>query len=271
MCAAVVALKPWVQSRASTPFHDSQDRVGQNGRTLASRQAPTNSMNAWIAFAQLILSVVAGALIGLERTYRGRAAGFRTYALVCLSSSMLMVATALPPHWLVAGARGMITGDPTRVVQGIMTGIGFLGAGVIIKEGFSVRGLTTAASIWVTAAIGILIGSGLLVPGAGATLLTVGLLSAFRPLEDRLPAQHYLHAQICIRKDTVLPESAVCELLREHGFHVTEMSYDKGGITDGFAYQAVIWTPRAQNIGALVSTLCNLPSVEKFRISPSKD
>jgi uncharacterized membrane protein YhiD involved in acid resistance len=83
------------------------------------------------------------------------------------------------------------------MVQGIMTGIGFLGAGTIMKQGLSVRGLTTAASIWVTAAIGVLVGIGFLFPALLASVLTLGTLSLFRWIESRMPSQFY--AQLVVR------------------------------------------------------------------------
>ena len=86
-------------------------------------------------------------MIGYERSYHGRPAGFRTHALVCVASSLLMLVTVYEAHWM-RQATGLVQIDPTRMAQGIMTGIGFLGAGVILHEGPSVRGLTTAASIW---------------------------------------------------------------------------------------------------------------------------
>src|SRR5262245_10348885 len=94
-------------------------------------------------------AILIGALIGLERTFHGRPAGFRTHALVCLASALLMCVTVYQMHWMTEVPIDTIRADPTRMAQGIMTGIGFLGAGVIFKEGLTVRGLTTAASIWV--------------------------------------------------------------------------------------------------------------------------
>src|SRR5205085_1783509 len=107
-------------------------------------------------------AIVAGGVIGLERAYRGRAAGMRTNALVAFAAALLVGLSEHAGPWAIAGA------DPTRVIQGIVTGIGFLGAGVIVKEGFSVRGLTTAASVWVVAAIGIVFGAGLYIAGTAA-------------------------------------------------------------------------------------------------------
>src|SRR6266849_7590193 len=106
----------------------------------------------------LVIALAAGGIIGLERSYHGRPAGFRTHALVCVASPVLMILTVYHVKWFEASFLERVTIDPTRMAQGIMTGIGFLGAGVIMKEGLTVRGLTTAASIWITAAIGILIG-----------------------------------------------------------------------------------------------------------------
>src|SRR2546427_7344396 len=99
----------------------------------------------------LVIALAAGGIIGLERSYHGRPAGLRTHALVCLSSCMLMILTVYQETWFSAYSLEQISVDPTRMAQGIMTGIGFLGAGVIMKEGLTIRGLTTAASIWITA------------------------------------------------------------------------------------------------------------------------
>src|SRR3954462_1079892 len=121
---------------------------------------------------RLLAAVLVGGLIGLERSFHGRPAGFRTHTLVCTASSLLMLVTVYEALWFVPQVSVRVALDPTRMAQGIMTGIGFLGAGVIVKEGMSVRGLTTAASIWITAAIGILMGIGFYFPAAVATALT---------------------------------------------------------------------------------------------------
>src|SRR5688500_13790287 len=113
---------------------------------------------------RLLLAVAVGGAVGIERTHRGRPAGFRTHALVALSTAMLMLLTVYESLWFPQMSSGRVTLDPTRMAQGIMTGIGFLGAGAILREGFTVRGLTTAASIWITAAMGVLIGIGFTFP-----------------------------------------------------------------------------------------------------------
>ncbi len=103
--------------------------------------------------------------------------------------------------------------DPTRMAQGIMTGIGFVGAGAIIKEGFTVRGLTTAASIWVTAAIGILTGVGFYFAAGIGTLLVLGTLSAFRWIEARLPTETYAIFMVRFKRDAAITEAGLRELV----------------------------------------------------------
>ena len=127
-----------------------------------------------VIVGRLAGALVIGAMIGFERTFHGRPAGFRTHALVCLAS-LLMLVTVYQLHWMTEVPLDTIRADPTRMAQGIMTGIGFLGAGVIFKEGLTVRGLTTAASIWITAAIGILVGIELLLAGWYWIMLSIAI------------------------------------------------------------------------------------------------
>ena len=118
----------------------------------------------------LVSALIAGGVIGLERSFHGRPAGFRTHALVCLASSLLMLVTLYQRKWLPGIPLETIRTDPTRMAQGIMTGIGFLGAGVIFKAGLSVRGLHTAQSNCITAAIGIPMGLGVYMPAVPPAL-----------------------------------------------------------------------------------------------------
>ncbi|HEY5106794.1 MAG TPA: MgtC/SapB family protein [Caulobacteraceae bacterium] len=139
---------------------------------------------------------IAGSLIGLERSHNGRAAGFRTHALVALAAAGVMIISFEPE--LIPGAFGLAPPrlDPTRLAQGVMTGVGFLGAGVIFKEGVSVQGLTTAACVWTTAAIGLLFGVGLWVPGVLLSAAVMLTLVAFRWLENVLPEHIYALAML---------------------------------------------------------------------------
>jgi putative Mg2+ transporter-C (MgtC) family protein len=164
-----------------------------------------------------------------------------------------------------------MTIDPTRMAQGIMTGIGFLGAGAIIKEGLTVRGLTTAASIWITAAIGVLIGIGFYFPAVLTLALTLGTLSVFRYLEQKLPAQFYAQFMVRFAPEARMPEVAMRELIARHGFTIANLSYRLDRADNFFEYRMVIRTDRAANARALSDTLSALEAVREFRVSSTVD
>src|SRR5579872_3545472 len=129
----------------------------------------------------LSCALVAGALVGAERSYNGRSAGFRTNAVVALAAAGAMTIALQPQFAGGAAALGVTFIDPIpQTAQGVMTGVGFLGAGVIFKEGVSVQGLTTAASIWAVASVGLLFGVGMYGPGALLTLLILAVLIGLR-------------------------------------------------------------------------------------------
>ncbi len=219
----------------------------------------------------LLAALFAGGIIGLERSFHGRPAGFRTHALVCVASSLLMLITMYQWAWPSSLSSDVIRTDPTRMAQGIMTGIGFLGAGVIFKEGLSVRGLTTAASIWITAAIGVLIGIGFYFPAIFATALTLGILSFFRKIESWMPSLAYAHHSLRFDRNAVLPEEQIRKIMKEHGFNIANMSYR---ITeDGlyFEYRMILRSSNARNISALAAFLLNMEHVKSFQLSPTGD
>ena len=219
----------------------------------------------------MLAALAAGAVIGTERSIHGRAAGFRTHTLVCMSASVLMLITVFESHWVPATNGDSIRIDPTRMAQGIMTGIGFLGAGVIFKEGLTVRGLTTAASIWTTSAIGILMGTGLYAAGALATALTLGVLSIFRLIELRFPTQMYARHVLRFERGFAMSEAEIRALLVKHGFKISDLSYAVLENEQAFEYRMAIRTLRGENMARLADTLQALPRVRAFSISPSGD
>ncbi|HYG66137.1 MAG TPA: MgtC/SapB family protein [Anaeromyxobacteraceae bacterium] len=223
--------------------------------------------SAWF-LVHLLAALAAGAAIGMERSYHGRPAGFRTHALVSLASALLMLVTVEAGRWFPGGPE-TVRVDPTRMAQGIMTGIGFLGAGVIFKEGITVRGLTTAASIWITSAIGILLGVGLWAPAAAATVLTLGVLSVFRWIESKLPSYQYAYHRIRFERSNVMPEDRLRAHLRERGFSISDLSYrltEEGRFVE---YRMTIRTNDPRNFPRLAESLWRLEPVREFNISPT--
>jgi putative Mg2+ transporter-C (MgtC) family protein len=220
---------------------------------------------------RLLASVVAGGLIGFERSFRGRPAGFRTHTLVCLASTVLMLVTVYEWQWVQARTPETIRLDPTRMAQGIMTGIGFLGAGVIFKEALSVRGLTTAASIWITAAIGILIGIGFYYPAALTTVLVLFVLSMFQFIESRMPVQNYARLDLVFPRGAVIEEAELLAELRAEGFSVAQLEYRQTEHGKRFGYRMMIKSAKPQRFSDLARKLRDNRSIEEFRISPAGD
>jgi putative Mg2+ transporter-C (MgtC) family protein len=213
-------------------------------------------------------ALAAGGLIGLERSYHGRPAGFRTHTLVCLASALLMLVTVYESQWFQPQGNSRVVVDPTRMAQGIMTGIGFLGAGVIMKEGLAVRGLTTAASIWVTSAIGILFGIGFWIPAMLAVAATLGTLSSFRWIESRMPTEFYAQFRVQFRRADAMPEKALRDLVRQYGFSVANLNYVLTKDGERFEYRMVLRTLDQSNTPKLADHLGKESSVVDFRIAP---
>ena len=128
---------------------------------------------------RLALAAVLGGAIGFEREYREREAGLRTHLLVCVGSALFTIISAYGFHDFLTSGDQVVRTDPTRIAAQVVTGIGFLGAGAIIRQGLSIRGLTTAATLWVAAAIGMAAGAGYY---PGAIIGTVITLIALWPL-----------------------------------------------------------------------------------------
>lgn len=127
-------------------------------------------------FARLSLAVILGAVLGLEREYRRKPAGLRTIVLITLGSAMFS---------LVSVAVGTSAGSPDRIAAQIVTGVGFLGAGAILRSGFHIRGLTTAATIWVNAAVGTAAGVGLYAEATIGALIALVVLLVLPAVERR--------------------------------------------------------------------------------------
>jgi putative Mg2+ transporter-C (MgtC) family protein len=220
---------------------------------------------------RLLAALAAGTLIGYERSFHGRPAGLRTHVLVCLASSLLMLVTVYEDHWVRTTGDSRL--DPTRMAQGIMTGIGFLGAGVIVKEGLSVRGLTTAASIWITAAIGILAGVGLYLPLVVSVLLTLAVLGVFRWIEMKVPTQAYYYFDVQYAREGTLSEEGMRELLKKLGFSVANFSYRLDGGIGGrmLRHKMTLRTTDRGAAARLARWLEENQTVIEFRISPTGD
>ncbi len=208
----------------------------------------------------------AGSLIGLERSYNGRMAGLRTHGLVALASAVV-VNLSLEPL-LLPGAfdPGVTHLDPTRLAQGVMTGVGFLGAGVIFKEGVSIQGLTTAASIWLTSAIGLALGLGLAVPGWCATLAALVILAALRWVEAFLPSKTLALATITFTVAEAPGEPEFVALLAAHRITAAEISY-RLAADETFEFRASLASEGRGAFAELAGALRRTPGLKAFDLS----
>ena len=225
--------------------------------------------NGFIAL-NLVGAMLLGILIGYERSYQGRAAGMRTYGLVCMASTALTVVVGFSSHWYGGtGDAGAV--DPTRVVQGIVTGIGFLCAGVIVKDGLSIRGLTTAASIWAVSAVGVLLGAGFYASALVLAFLCALSMSLLHRVEQRLPGQSTLDVTVTFVTGVRPDLEEIAERASAHGYRVLRESlnitYDSGQLVWRFALIAVLRS-QALSPSLLAHELAGSESIARFAISP---
>lgn len=209
-----------------------------------------------------------GMAVGLERSVNGRAAGFRTHALVSLASATVMVSARAPaflPQMFGAGTPAML--DPSHLLQGVMTGVGFLGAGVIFKQGASIQGLTTAASIWATAAFGAMFGLGLWVTGSVAAVGVLITLTLLRYVEARLAVNTYAEAAFRFRADAAPTEADLLQRLKAHNVQFEELSYAllEGGAV--LQYSGVLRTRRDERLGAMARSMVSTPGLLEYTLT----
>lgn len=209
----------------------------------------------------LLYAILAGGTIGMERTFHGRPAGFRTHILVCVSAALLTLAGKLIITSL--GGSDILRADPTRMAQGILTGIGFIGAGVIMKEGLTVRGLTTAASIWMTASVGIVLGLGLTQIAFEAVGLTIIVLIVFRWLELITPTLYYRKLQIHTNKN--FPREKFERILDVCEIKSKAISFTIDNTGNKLITMTIVARHR-ENFQLLAQLLSANPHVEKFSI-----
>ncbi len=154
-------------------------------------------MSVYEIIFKLALAGILGGLIGLERESLNRPAGLRTYTLVTVSSALAMI-VSLDMYFQYYQT---VNADPGRIAAQVISGIGFLGAGTIMREGATVRGLTTAAGLWVVACIGLAVGAGLYIPAIVTTILILFILIYFVEFEERFTGMRVYKGLIMVVED----------------------------------------------------------------------
>jgi putative Mg2+ transporter-C (MgtC) family protein len=213
----------------------------------------------------LMAAILFGGIVGLERSARGRQAGARTYAIVSLAAACALCAIGQE-----ASAQSL--GDPaSRVIQGLLTGLGFLGAGVIMRDGLQVKGLTTAASIWLTSAIGIMCGLGLIGLAAFATACALGILAGLKALESAIPKDHYAQIDIKLPAETAMGEREVKAILRSEGFRPVELAFRRDAKKRVEFEISAVYSKRDSPSRLAQRLIAMNGHIEAFEISSSPD
>jgi len=189
--------------------------------------AATTDISITTAIIRVGLAALLGSLIGAERQHHGRSAGFRTQLLVALGSAVAMVVSLqFGQHYGQAPAElSSIRVDPARVAYGVMTGVGFLGAGAVIRYGVNVRGLTTAASLWCTAAVGLAAGFGMYEVATATTLLVVFTLLVLPKLDKLIPSRQYKSLVIEARSGQGITIDSLTDLLCSRNVKIVDVDY----------------------------------------------
>ena len=183
-----------------------------------TEQILSTEITTFGAIFKLLLSLCLGALIGTERRHKGQAAGMRTFALIAMGATLAMIISIYIPQEYM----GLKNGDPGRIAAQVISGIGFLGAGAIIQMKGSVRGLTTAAGIWMTACLGLAIGAGMYIISIFSCLFIIGVLKLFEYFEKKFLKGAEMKI-IRIKVNNIISNTdSYRECLKQYNVHISD-------------------------------------------------
>jgi putative Mg2+ transporter-C (MgtC) family protein len=191
------------------------------------------AMTAAVSWQDILLrlgaALLAGVLIGLDRGMRGRIAGLRTTILICLAATGAMIEANLVLSVLGKTSSTFAVMDTLRFPLGILSGIGFIGAGAIVRRGNLVTGVTTAATLWLVTVVGLILGAGYILFGLGLAVLAFAVLALLKQVEPRLYRQHRSHLTVTSIGNGA-SNNEVCAMVRKAGFTISSLalSYDGG-------------------------------------------
>ena len=212
---------------------------------------------------RLLLGTLFGGVIGFERQVHGRPAGFRTHILVCIAAVLIMLVSEYY-QYLSGIDPAYIRIDPGRIAAGALAGVGFIGAGVVLKSGLSIQGLTTAACIWVVSAIGLAIGSGLYLAGAVTFGITIFSLAFLRIVEKKMPK--LTHRFLTITADIQADEGQIAAVIKKKGLSIVNIDYEQCTDSKIIVFYITISFYRYPTLKTLIDELSALAFVRKVCI-----
>jgi len=216
---------------------------------------------------RLLLAVGAGALVGIEREFHGRPAGLRTHILVSLGAAVVaLISTVLPRMSDVLGSEATLRIDPGRIAAGVVTGIGFLGAGAIIRIGITARGLTTAASLWCMAGVGMGFGLGLYQLSMIATVLMLFTLFVLGSFEKKISRRWYKSVKVGMKG----PDQNISELIsrfKKQGWRIIDIKLEKDKRQGRMNVEYNMRLNDKKDVAKLTRTLEAVEFVEDYSVS----
>lgn len=246
-----------------------------NADTFAAYWSSAMLVANFFVLLHLLGALGLGLLVGYERSYHGRAAGMRTYGLVCMASAALTVIGGFSHFWYGGTTTTTFSnGDLSRVMQGILTGIGFLCAGVIMKEGLNISGLTTAASLWAVCVVGIMVGVGLYAAAMSLALLSAVCMVWVSKVEAWLPSRQAVSITLRFAPGVTPVKSRLMEVADAHGYsiaggtvniHFDDNAYAWHFIAVGHNHHA------AKPISELSTGFAQFPGVQGFELAYARN
>ncbi|TAL21981.1 MAG: MgtC/SapB family protein [Nitrospirae bacterium] len=212
---------------------------------------------------RLVLGAILGGVIGFERQVHGRQAGFRTQLIVCVASVLVMIVSEYYHHLSVMNP-SYVRVDPGRIAAGAITGIGFIGAGAILKMGVTIQGLTTAACLWMVSAIGLAVGAGLYIAGTAASALTLFSLLVLRVIERRMSKLAFKF--ITITTDEGIAEEEIGSVFKAHDSRTVSTDYERDLLKGEITYNITISLKHDAPMKTILNELSSIKSVKKIAI-----
>ena len=211
---------------------------------------------------RLALGFLAGAIIGFERSSKHQVAGLRTHILISTGATLLMLLSIyLPEHY-----NPLRTSDPGRIAAQVVSGIGFLGAGAIIRLGNNVRGLTTAASLWFVAAVGLTIGAGMyLISGIAITLGLIALVFLHTFERKLFPSNRYKLMEIFYKDNSANTREAI-DIIKKSAIDIQSIDVNQGSKSKGIKLRLLVMVPSTVDIASTARSIKSLGNVSKVEI-----
>lgn len=220
-------------------------------------------MSVYEMIFKLALACILGALIGLERESLNRPAGLRTYTLVCVGSTLAMIVSID----IYMQYYQTVNADPGRIAAQVVSGIGFLGAGTIMREGASVRGLTTAAGLWVVACIGLAVGAGLYIPAVATTVLILFVLIYFIRFEQFFTGMREYKGLVIVVEDRPGQVGNIGSILGDMGVLIKNIQLNHMENEDNLEVELLVELPSGMKISDVIeelSTMKELKSIDRL-------